>query len=112
MKKQYIKSHAVDMPYVIERYFKMRAFYMRDLARANRIESELLNLSDDAALTAYDFTGINPRKLIIELRNTKYVDDALVDIARAWRHTSIKKSYRTLLGEYTMQQIKTIYKTL
>lgn len=112
MKKQYIKSHTVDMPYVIERYFKMRAFYMRDLARANRIESELLNLSDGAVNATYTFTGVNPRKLIIELRNTKYVDDALVDIARAWRHTSIKKSYRVLLGKDTMQQIKAIYKTL
>ena len=112
MKKQYIKSHAADMPYVIERYFKMNSFYIRDLARANRIESDLLTLSDDAVNAARDFTNINPRGLIIELRDSKYVDDALADIARAWRHTSIKKSYRVLLGKDTMQQIKAIYKTL
>ena len=112
MKKQYIKSHAVDMSYVIEHYLKMNSYYIRDLARANRIESDLLTLSNDAVNAARDFTGINPRKLIIELRNTKYTSDALVDIARAWRHTSITKAQRVLLGKDTMQQINSIYKTI
>jgi hypothetical protein len=112
MKKQYIKSHAVDMSYAVNRYLKMNSFYIRDLARAQRIESELLNLSDDAVSAARDFTGINPRELIIELRDTKYIDDAIVDIARAWRHTPITKAQRALLGKNTMQQIKAIYKTL
>ena len=112
MKKHYIKSHVSDMSYVIERYLKMNSFYVRDLARANRIESELLTLSDGAVNAARDFTGVNPRELIIELRNTKYVDDALVDIARAWCHTSITKTQRALLSKDTMQQIKSIYKTL
>ena len=112
MKKQYIKSYAEKMRYDIDYYFKMNSFYIRDLARANRIESELLTLSDDAVNAAHDFTGINPRDLIIELRNTKYVDNALVDIARTWRYTSISKEQRALLGKSAMQQIKTIYKTL
>jgi hypothetical protein len=112
MKKQYIKSHAVDMSYVIDRYIRMNSFYIRDIARADRIESELLTLSDDAVSAARDFTGINPRSLIIELRDSKYVDDALVDIARVWRHTSITKDQRALLGKDAMKKINSIYKTL
>jgi hypothetical protein len=100
------------MRYDIEYYFKMNSFYVRDLARADRIESELLTLSDGAVNAAHDFTGINPRELIIELRDPKYVDAALVVIARAWRYTSITKEQRALLGKNTMQQIKAIYKTL
>jgi hypothetical protein len=100
------------MAYVIERYLKMNSYYIRDLARANRIESDLLALSDGAVNAARDFTGIDPRDLVIELRNTKYVDDALVDIARTWRHVSITKDQRAVLGKDTMQQINSIYKTL
>jgi hypothetical protein len=112
MKKQYIKSHVTDMSYVIDRYLKMNSYYVRDLARANRIESDLLTLSDDAVNAARDFTGINPRELIIELRNIKYVNDALVDIARMWRHASITKDQRALLGKDAIQQINSIYKNL
>ncbi len=96
----------------IDYYFKMNSFYIRDLARANRIESELLSLADDAIDTAHNFTGINPRELIIELRDTKYVDRAIFDIARTWRHTPITKEQRALIGKSAMQQINSIYKTL
>jgi hypothetical protein len=112
MKKQYIKWRAVDMSYAIEHYLKMNSFYIRDIARAQRIESELLILSDEAVNAAHNFTGINPHELIIELRSPKYVDDALVDIARAWCHAPITKVQRALLGKDVMKKINSIYKTL
>jgi hypothetical protein len=112
MKKQYIKRYAEKMHCDIEYYFKMNGFYIRDLARASRIESELLTLSDDAINAARDFTGIDPRALAIELRDSKYVDGALVDIARAWRNTPITKAQRALLGKSVMKKINSIYKTL
>jgi hypothetical protein len=112
MKKQYISYYAERMRCDIDYYFKMLKSYNRDLARANRIELELLTLSDDAVSAARDFTGINPRELIIELRSTKYVDKAIFDIARTWHNAPITKAQRALLGKDTMQQIKTIYQTL
>jgi hypothetical protein len=112
MKKQYIKSHAEKMRYDIEYYFKMISFYNRDVARASRIESELLSLADDAIDTAHNFTGINPRELIIELRDPKHVDKALYSIAWHWKHATLSKDQRALLGKDTMRQIKSIYKTL
>jgi hypothetical protein len=90
----------------------MNSFYIRDLARAERIESELITLSGDAVNAARDFTGINPRELIIELRDTKHVDKALYSIAQTWRYTAITKDQRALLGKSTMRQINSIYKTL
>lgn len=112
MKKQYLKRDVEKMRCDIDYYFKMRGFYMRDLTRASRIESDLLGLSDGAVTAAHDFTGINPRELVNELRDPKYVDAALVVIARQWRYTAITKEQRALLGKDAMQQIKAIYKTL
>ncbi len=100
------------MAYAIEWYFKMNSFYIRDLARAERIESDLLDLSNDAVNAARDFTGINPRELIIELRDTKHVDKALYSIAWYWQYAVLTKDQRALLGKSTMQQINSIYKTL
>jgi hypothetical protein len=112
MKKQYIKCYVERMRYDINYYFKMISFYNRDLARANRIESDLFSLSDNAINAAHDFTGINPRELIIELRDPKYINAALIVIARTWRYTSITKEQRALLGKSAMQKINSIYKTL
>lgn len=112
MRKQYIKWRAVDMSCAIEYYFKMTSFYARDIARANRIESELLILSDEAINTMYAFTGINPRELIVELRNTKYIDEALYGIAWHWKHATLSKVQRALLGKGAMKKINSIYKTL
>jgi hypothetical protein len=112
MRKQYVSWRAADMAYAIEWYFKMNSFYIRDLARAERIESELITLSGDAVNAARDFTGINPRELIIELRDTKHVDKALYSIAWYWHNAPITKAQRVLLGKNAMQQIKSIYKTL
>lgn len=112
MKKQYIIYYVDRMRYDIEYYFKMLKSYNRDVARASRIESELLSLADDTIDAAHNFTGINPRELISELRDTKYVDRAIFDIARTWRHTPITKEQRALIGKSAMQQINSIYKTL
>jgi hypothetical protein len=112
MKKQRLNRDAEKMRLDIDYYFKMQNFYIRDLARANRIESDLFNLSDDAINIMHDFTGDNPRELIIELRDTKHVDKALYSIAQTWRYTAITKDQRALLGKSTMRQINSIYKTL
>jgi hypothetical protein len=112
MKKQYIKCYVERMRYDIDYYFKMNSFYIRDLARAERIELDIANLSDSAINAMHDFAGINPRELIIELRDTKHVDKALYSIAWYWKHAVLTKDQRALLGKDTMRQIKTIYKTL
>ena len=106
MRKQYIAWYALDMPVLIDDFIKAREKYNNDVARATRIESELTILSSDTVL---NYTGIDARQLIVDLRDATFINSLLKDIARCWKSAPISKENRALLGKNTMRALKTIY---
>lgn len=112
MKKQYLSWAVLDMPFLIERFLLVREKYNCDVARAARIEEKMIGMSNDNIDNVTNFTSIDARQLIIELRSDTHINELLKTIAQRWKNAPITKKQRALLGNRVMSEIKTIYKTI
>ena len=112
MKKEYHAYAQDNMDREIQWYLSAFERFNRDLARAARIESETATMSKDCYKTLSDFMGLNPDRVVEELRDDKHLKQFLKSIAKQWRHARITKTQRALLGKNAMKQIALIYKTL
>lgn len=108
MKKQYLSWAVLDMPFLIDRFLLVHEKYNNDVARAARIERELAILSSDNISNVENYTGINARQLIVELRSDTHINEWLKTISLRYKHAPISKAQRALLGKDTMQKINSI----
>ena len=97
------------MPFLIDRFIVSYEKYTRDVARAQRIEENMIGVSVDSVT---DFIGIDALQLVVELRDDTHINGLLIRIAQRWRHATLSKEQRALLGKDTMKKINSIYKTL